>query len=104
MPSMNEMMKKARDYQYYAELRDKAHHEMALGLRRRERLLGVPVVIGTAVVDTAIFSTFAERYSHWLEDCYRPGIRFGSGARNPTNLLQLWYRGIETRGDCCELW
>lgn len=54
---VDDVLTKAREYHYYAVLRDKAHYQMALLYRRRERLLGIPVVILTAAVGTAIFAT-----------------------------------------------
>lgn len=54
---LNDIIDKAIEYQRYVRKRDKAHYQTALRLRARERTLGIPVVILTAVVGTAIFAT-----------------------------------------------
>jgi hypothetical protein len=55
--NLQDMLLDARKSQIYVRRRDNAHFQMALKLHRRERLLGIPVVILSAVVGTAIFAT-----------------------------------------------
>jgi hypothetical protein len=65
MPSdefhLQDVFEKLQVYQGYARLRDRAHYEMWLRLNRRERLLGIPVIILSTIVGTAIFASLQEQ-------------------------------------------
>jgi hypothetical protein len=54
---LNDIFNLAKNYQIYARIRDTAHYQMALRLRRQERFLGIPVIILTTIVGTAIFAS-----------------------------------------------
>jgi hypothetical protein len=57
MKNIDGIVALAKSYQIYVNIRDNAHYQMALRLRRQERLLGIPVIILTTVVGTAIFAS-----------------------------------------------
>lgn len=54
---MDDLLAKIHQYRQLAIHKDNAHYDMALKLRKRHTWLGVPVIITTAVVSTAIFTT-----------------------------------------------
>jgi hypothetical protein len=54
---MDDLLAKIHQYRQLAIHKDNAHYDMALKLRKRHTWLGVPVIISTAVVSTAIFTT-----------------------------------------------
>jgi hypothetical protein len=54
---MDDLLEKIRQYRQLAIHKDNAHYDMALKLRKRHTWLGVPVIVTTAVVSTAIFTT-----------------------------------------------
>jgi hypothetical protein len=45
--TVSDILERVERYQYYARLRDRAHYQMGLRLRLRERALGIPVVVLT---------------------------------------------------------
>jgi hypothetical protein len=53
----DDLLTRVRDYRQLAIHKDNAHYEMALKLRKRHTVLGVPVIVTTAIVSTAIFTT-----------------------------------------------
>jgi hypothetical protein len=54
---MDDLLTKVHQYRQLAIHKDNAHYDMALKLRKRHTWLGVPVIVTTAVVSTAIFAT-----------------------------------------------
>ncbi len=58
--SVADVLGKVDEYQWYVNKRDAAHYQMALRFNRHERLLGIPVIVTTTVVGTAIFATLQQ--------------------------------------------
>jgi hypothetical protein len=54
---LHDLLVAAEGYQDRAYNREGGHYQMALRLKRSERLLGVPVIVTTSIVGTAIFAT-----------------------------------------------
>ena len=59
--SLGDVLQTAEDYRRLAINKDNAHYKMALRYERRHGLLGVPVIITTTVVSTAIFASIQEQ-------------------------------------------
>lgn len=59
-PDLSDVIVKAYEYRDYARERNLAHYQMATKLSRHDRLLGIPVIITTSIVGTAIFVTLQE--------------------------------------------
>jgi hypothetical protein len=57
MVPMEYLLDTARAYRELAIHKDNAHYAMTQALERRHKLLGVPVIVTTTLVSTAIFST-----------------------------------------------
>jgi hypothetical protein len=57
MASADDVLQRAAAYRQLAINKDNSHYAMALRFERRNRILGVPVVVTTAAVSTAIFAT-----------------------------------------------
>jgi hypothetical protein len=57
MESLTDVYAMIERYQRLARLRDRAHFKMAQRLIRRERMLGIPVIVLSTIVGTAIFAS-----------------------------------------------
>jgi hypothetical protein len=57
MASADDVLQRAGAYRQLAIYKDNSHYAMALHFERRNKILGVPVVVTTAAVSTAIFAT-----------------------------------------------
>lgn len=57
MTQVKNVLETVEDYRVNVINRENAHYELALRLKRKERILGVPVVVLAAAVGTAIFAT-----------------------------------------------
>jgi hypothetical protein len=63
---VDDIREQAREYLKYVKARDRGHYQMTLRLQRRERLLGIPVIILSTIVGTAIFATLqAQTATGW---------------------------------------
>ena len=59
-PELHDIVDQATQYLILVTNKDNAHYEMAAILRRRHWRLGVPVIITTTIVSTAIFTTLTK--------------------------------------------
>lgn len=57
MTSTDDVLQRAEAYRELAINKDNSHYAMALRFERRNKILGIPVVVTTAIVSTAIFGT-----------------------------------------------
>jgi hypothetical protein len=52
-----DLIDRATERQKHVRLRERSHYQSMLKLQQRERLIGVPVIIATTIVGTAIFAS-----------------------------------------------
>ena len=57
----DDLLKKAKDYRWYAQKASNSHYDMAERAKIRHKRLGIPVTVLTAIVGTAIFATLSSQ-------------------------------------------
>jgi len=63
-----DLLKKAKDYRWYAQKASNSHYDMAERAEIRHKRLGIPVTVLTAIVGTAIFATLSSpTRSLWMQ-------------------------------------
>ena len=64
----SDLLRKAEEYQFYAQKISNAHYAMAKVAKARHNKLGVPVTVATALVGTAIFASLSlPTQSLWVQ-------------------------------------